>query len=210
MRAADSLGREKPKEEAEVYQHYFYHSINWLIFGTLPYMCIRTATFSVFSDSVKSCDAGSRIQPLSRSLTDVCQKKGGLSCQVMFHLHNGNGSNKTVIALQRAPQQNRSWCIPAQECSDSLLQAVNSVYINTHKVIMKPVHFRKAQLHCSLFEACKCDFKQNTDRCLVPSPMWEVCSCLWKIQRLTAGGHRCNLNSSMHNYSSSLQITAFH
>lgn len=35
--------------------------------------------------------------------------------------------------------------------------------------------------------------------------MWEVCSFLWKLLKLVARGHRCSLDSSRHNYSSSPQ-----
>lgn len=36
--------------------------------------------------------------------------------------------------------------------------------------------------------------------------MWEVCSFLWKLLKLVARGHRCSLDSSRHNYSSSPQF----
>lgn len=47
---------------------------------------------------------------------------------------------------------------------------------------MKTGEILKAQLDWSQFETWRCDLKQNNDRCLVPSPMWEVCSCLWNFR----------------------------
>lgn len=134
----------------------------------------------------------------------------GISCKVMLHLHSGCGNNTNVIALQRANRTEPDvFLLFSEEHGDCLLQAVNSVYINSHEVIMKLVYFLKAQLYWSQFETWRCDFKQNNDRCLVPSPMWEVYSCHWKLLRLAACGHGCSLGSSRHNYSSSPQITFF-
>lgn len=80
--------------------------------------------------------------------------------------------NRNVTALQRANRPEPDvFLFFSEECGDSLNQAVNSVYINSHKVITKLVYFLKAQLYWSRFEMRRCDLKQNDDRCSVPSPM---------------------------------------
>lgn len=70
----------------------------------------------------------------------------------MLHLHSNCGNNTNVTAHTEDKQNLMCSCSSQWSDYDYLLQAVNSVYINSHEVIMKLVYFLKAQLSWSQFE----------------------------------------------------------